>query len=187
MPELENHQLARHREHISKASISIHNIPVEQISAWNTEVIASQRSVCGHGLRAQIDRLHGPSTSTQSHGYGRSVIVDMSSSHSIYHCGLLILHDTANKDTRTKQKPRTIPSCCSLLPSPASLTQCIIKLNLSTQLLNELLHSVDGALGASRLGNEHLTLLVNDKDTALGAFGDLLEADGTDERRLGVA
>jgi hypothetical protein len=70
MSELESHQLARHREHISKASISIHNIPVEQISAWNTEKIASQHSVCGHGLRAQIDRLHGPSTSTQPHVTG---------------------------------------------------------------------------------------------------------------------
>lgn len=74
-----------------------------------------------------------------------------------------------------------------MLPSPVIHTQRIIRLNLSTKLLDELLHPVNSTLRASGLGNEHLALLVDDKDAALGALGDLLEADGTDERRLGVA
>jgi hypothetical protein len=55
------------------------------------------------------------------------------------------------------------------------------------QLLNELLYPLNSASRAAGFGDEHLALLVDDKDTALGALGCLLQVDGADEGLLGVA
>lgn len=54
-------------------------------------------------------------------------------------------------------------------------------------LLDQLLHPVNRGGGTARLGDEHLALLVDDEDAALGALGRLLQANGLDERGGRVA
>lgn len=58
--------------------------------------------------------------------------------------------------------------------------------HLLLKLLNKSLDSVNSALGATSLGDEDLALLADNKDAALSAAGALLQANGGNERLLGV-
>lgn len=58
---------------------------------------------------------------------------------------------------------------------------------LSLQLLNQSLDSVRGSGRTAWLSNKDFALLVDDKDAALSTLGLLLQANGCDESRLGVA
>lgn len=59
--------------------------------------------------------------------------------------------------------------------------------HLLLKLLNKSLDSINGALGAASLGYKDLALLADNKDTALCATRALLQANGGNERLLGVA
>lgn len=81
-------------------------------------------------------------------------------------------------DTRTHDATAHDLATCP--PSPLSRL-------LLLELLNKGLDPVGRGRGHAGLRDQHLALLVDNKDTALGRLGALLEADGLDEGRLGVA
>lgn len=58
---------------------------------------------------------------------------------------------------------------------------------LFLKLLDKRLDAIDSALRTAGLGDKHLAILADDKDTALDALGALLETNGTDEGKVGVA
>lgn len=58
---------------------------------------------------------------------------------------------------------------------------------LPLQLFNQSLDSIRSSSRTARLGNKHLALLADDKHATLGSLGLLLQANGRDESRPGVA
>lgn len=63
----------------------------------------------------------------------------------------------------------------------------LLRLLADAELFDQLLHGREGAGGAAGLGEQDLAVLAHDEDAALGALGRLLEADGADQGRRGVA
>lgn len=61
-----------------------------------------------------------------------------------------------------------------------------LKFGLARQLVDKSLNSVKSTLWASRLSNENLALLANNKDTSGCSLGRLLETNGANKSLLGV-
>lgn len=70
---------------------------------------------------------------------------------------------------------------CHYVPGTKTL-----KFGFARQLVDKSLNTVKSTLWASRLSNENLALLANNKDTASCSLGCLLETNGANESLLGV-
>lgn len=93
-----------HTENTSTASLGIHSIPTQHISAcYEMDPIALLQLQPRHSMPKYIKLVDQASIVTKHHGYDTNTSLDVPA-QSIHHCGLLILHDTTNKDTRTKPK-----------------------------------------------------------------------------------
>lgn len=70
---------------------------------------------------------------------------------------------------------------CHYVPGTKTL-----KFGFARQLVDKSLNTVKSTLWASRLSNENLALLANNKDTSSCSLGRLLETNGANESLLGV-